>query len=258
LWQSCFATDGIDAVACDDAETLGMRNGRIFSYPEKKNWWSRAGVPGNMPVGEPGGPDTEMFWDFDPKCERKYHENSAWASEPCHVNCDCGRFMEIGNNVFMQYVKTERGFEELPQRNVDFGGGLERLASAVKNDPDMFLTDTFASAREIIGCITGSTYNAETMYAYRVILDHIRAATFLISDGALPGNKDQGYFVRRLIRRAVRFARKLGTAQAIVVAVAEAYITHYQEAYPNLGAKKDEILHALEAEEGKCGKTIEQ
>ncbi|MEK9155408.1 MAG: alanine--tRNA ligase-related protein, partial [Patescibacteria group bacterium] len=118
LWTACFTKDGIDAVVIDDAETGGMQNGRIFSYPEKKNWWSRAGVPANMPIGEPGGPDTEMFWDFG--IERGLHEVSAWKDEPCHVNCDCGRFIEIGNNVFMEYVKTDSGFEVLPQRNVDF------------------------------------------------------------------------------------------------------------------------------------------
>lgn len=258
LWQKCFSQDGIDAIALDDAETLGMRDGRIFSYPEKKNWWSRSGVPANMPVGEPGGPDTEMFWDFDPDNARKYHENSAWKDEPCHVNCDCGRFMEIGNNVFMQYVKTDDGFKELPQCNVDFGGGLERVTSALNGDPDMFLIDAFTAAREMISQITHTTYSTDTSYAYRVILDHIRAATFLIGDGVLPGNKDQGYFVRRLIRRAVRFARKLGAAQAIVRAVAETYITQYGEAYPNLLEKKEEILRALEGEEAKFAKTVEQ
>lgn len=260
LWTKCFAADGIEAIALDDAEVNGMQNGRIFSYPEKKNWWSRAGVPGNMPVGEPGGPDTEMFWDFDPANSKKLHEASAWAAEPCHVNCDCGRFMEIGNNVFMQYVKKESGFEELPQRNVDFGGGLERLASAVVGDPDMFLIDAFTNARKMIEQATGKTYGVQIdeTYAFRVILDHIRAATFLIGDGVLPGNKDQGYFVRRLIRRAVRFAKKLGAANAIVRGVAETYIAQYAEAYPVLAEKKEDILKALEGEESKFAKTIEQ
>ncbi len=261
LWKACFAKDKIEAAALDDAEKLGMRpelNGRIFSYPEKKNWWSRAGVPANMPVGEPGGPDTEMFWDFDPDESKRYHENSNWAGEKCHVNCDCGRFMEIGNNVFMQYVKTNTGFVELPQRNVDFGGGLERIAAAVNGDPDVFQLDIFSEAKEKITALSGCSYQGENMYAFRVILDHIRAATFLIGDGVLPGNKDQGYFVRRLIRRAVRFAKKLGAAQAIVRAVAETYIDQYSDAYPSLLEKKEDILRALEAEEEKFAKTIEQ
>lgn len=284
LWQKCFAADGIDAVALDDAETLGMRDGRIFSFPEKKNWWSRAGVPGNMPVGEPGGPDTEMFWDFDPDNLRKYHENSPWIGEECHVNCDCGRFMEIGNNVFMQYVRTPDGFKELPQRNVDFGGGLERIAAAVIDNPDVFLIDLFTPAREALERASGVKYptvyeetslsiisstdvvnqkamtldSSEALRSFRVILDHIRAATFLIGDGVLPGNKDQGYFVRRLIRRAVRFAKKLGAANAIVRSVAETYIAQYGAHYPNLVEKKEDILKALETEEAKFAKTIEQ
>lgn len=258
LWTKCFAHAGIEAKLVEDSEIHGLQGGRIFSYPEKKNWWSRAGVPGNMPVGEPGGPDTEMFWDFGE--ELGLHEKSPLADPVCHVNCDCGRFMEIGNNVFMQYVKTADGFVELPQRNVDFGGGLERLSSAVNGDPDMFLIDAFATARAALEAATHKKYGADDSetYAFRVILDHIRAATLLIGDGVLPGNKDQGYFVRRLLRRAVRFARKLGAAQAIVRSVSEAYIDMYKEAYPNLDEKRELILSAIEAEETKFAKTVEQ
>ena len=258
LWQKSFADLGVEANIVDDAETEGMRNGRIFSYSENKNWWSRAGVPDNMPVGEPGGPDTEMFWDFG--AERRLHEISIWSDKQCHVNCDCGRFLEIGNNVFMEYVKTQNGFEPLPQKNVDFGGGLERVASAVNGDPDMFLVDAFTSARLALESSTGKKYGADETdtYAFRVILDHIRAATFLIGDGVLPGNKDQGYFVRRLLRRAVRFARKLGVANAIVRSVSEAYIEMYKVAYPNLYEKREAILGAIETEETKFAKTVEQ
>ncbi|KKW28948.1 MAG: alanyl-tRNA synthetase [Candidatus Uhrbacteria bacterium GW2011_GWD2_52_7] len=258
LWQTCFASAGIDAQAIDDAETNGMQGGRIFSYPEKKNWWSRAGVPSNMPVGEPGGPDTEMFWDFG--AQMGLHEASQWKDEPCHVNCDCGRFMEIGNNVFMQYVKTEQGFELLPQQNVDFGGGLERMAAASINNPDIFFVSLFDGARAAMEKASGKTYaaNADETYAFRVVLDHIRAATFLIGDNVLPSNKDQGYFVRRLIRRAVRFARKLGVANALVREVSAAFIDSYATAYPNLGEKREAILSAIEMEEGKFAKTVEQ
>lgn len=258
LWTKCFVSDGIDVKIVEDAEVNGLQDGRIFSYPEKKNWWSRAGVPSNMPVGEPGGPDTEMFYDFG--IEQGLHETSTLKDLPCHVNCDCGRFVEMGNNVFMQYVKTADGFVELPQRNVDFGGGLERIASAVNNNPDIFLIDAFTPARQALESATGVRYesSAEMTFAFRVILDHIRAATFLIGDGVLPGNKDQGYFVRRLIRRAVRFARKLGVANALVRTVAETYIDMYSSAYPNLAEKRDQILSAIEEEEAKFAKTIEQ
>jgi len=118
MWQGHFASKGIDAPAVDMAEEKGMQGGRIFYYNEKENWWSRAGVPEKMPVGEPGGPDSEMFWDFG--ADLKLHENSKWKDEPCHPACDCGRFLEFANNVFMQYKKTETGFEELAHKNIDF------------------------------------------------------------------------------------------------------------------------------------------
>lgn len=257
LWQDLFASVGIKAEVGESSETDGIKSGqRIFAYPEKKNWWSRSGVPNNMPVGEPGGPDTEMFWDFG--AERKLHESSAWKAEPCHVNCDCGRFVEIGNNVFMQYVKKESGFELLPKANVDFGGGLERIGMAAQNDSDIFKLDLFAGARAALETASGKTYGADETetFAFRVVLDHIRAATFLISDNVLPSNKDQGYFVRRLIRRAVRFARRLG-AGSVVRAAADAYVSSYAEAYPDLAAKRDAILLAIETEEAKFAKTLE-
>ncbi|MEK7540149.1 MAG: alanine--tRNA ligase-related protein, partial [Patescibacteria group bacterium] len=145
LWKKLFATQQINAKIVDFPERDGLQDGRIFYYSESKNWWSRAGTPNNMPVGEPGGPDTEMFWDFG--LELGLHEQSQWKNEPCHVNCDCGRFAEIGNNVFMQYMKKESGFELLPKQNVDFGGGLERLATATLDNPDMFAIDVFDQAR---------------------------------------------------------------------------------------------------------------
>ncbi len=257
LWKAAFASRGIESKDVDFSERDGLQDGRIFYYPEKKNWWSRNGVPGNMPVGEPGGPDTEMFWDFGP--ELGLHESSAWKEEVCHVNCDCGRFTEIGNNVFMQYRKTEAGFELLPKANVDFGGGLERMAAALKNDPDMFRIDLFDGARAALEAETGKRYGADASetLAFRVVLDHVRAATFLIGDGVLPSNKDQGYFVRRLIRRSVRFAKRLG-AGSVVRKVASAYVDVYRDAYPDLQEKRESILAAIETEEGKFAKTIEQ
>lgn len=258
LWQTAFQSKGIEAKAVDFSDRDGMQGGRIFYYPEKKNWWSRSGVPDKMPVGEIGGPDTEMFWDFGASLQ--LHEQSAWKDEPCHVNCDCGRFVEIGNNVFMQFVKTTEGFKTLPKQNVDFGGGLERIAAASNNNPDVFLIDLHDKARQIIEQVAKKTYgqNPEETFAFRVVLDHIRAATFLIADNVLPSNKDQGYFVRRLIRRAVRFARRLGVEQALVRQVSEAYIATYAEAYPKLNDRRQAILDEIEREEGKFAKTIEQ
>lgn len=257
-WQEKFEALGIESRVGDNSEVNGMRDDeRIFCFPDKKNWWSRAGVPENMPVGEPGGPDTEMFYDFEYNKENVLHKNSQWASEPCHVNCDCGRFIEIGNNVFMQYMRTESGVEELKQKNVDFGGGLERIVAALNDDSDVFNIDVFEKAKEIIKDISKQDYANENVYAYRVILDHLRAATFLIGDGVFPGNKDQQYFVRRLIRRAVRFAKKLNINENFTARVAETFIDVYSDEYANLDVKRDEIKNIIDQEETKFRKTLE-
>jgi alanyl-tRNA synthetase len=268
LWQKLFATKGILAKISDNPEG-GINDGeKIFYYGEKKNWWSRMGVPANMGEGEPGGPDSEMFYDFDPRGEKKIHENSMFAHEPCHVNCDCGRFLEIGNNVFMQYKKVLHSvqdetngfsFEELPQMNVDHGSGLERYACALRNDSDIFNIDVFDEAKKTLETMSGREYMSDekTVYAYRVILDHLRAATFLIGDDVLPGNKDQMYFVRRLIRRAVRFARDLGISNNFTKEVGSSFIAVYKDEYKNLEEKKEVILNELEKEEVKFRKTLE-
>src|SRR6185437_2511894 len=123
---------------------VGMQGGRIFSYDVKKNWWSRAGVPAKMPAGEPGGPDSEVFYDFGETDEGGMPRHSKAFGEQCHPNCDCGRFLEIGNSVFMEYKKSADGtFERLDQRNVDFGGGLERITAATIGDSDVFHIDIF-------------------------------------------------------------------------------------------------------------------
>lgn len=192
IWKNLFAKVGINA----------KEGERIFAYPASKNWWSRAGEPDNMPVGEPGGPDSEVFYDFGP--DFKLHENSEWKNETCHVNCDCGRYLEIGNSVFMQYVKKADGsLEELPQKNIDFGGGLTRLEAATRNDPDMFNISSLAPIIKEIEKLTGKSYADEVNKApMRIIADHITAATFLCKDGVFPSNKSQGYVLRRLLRRA--------------------------------------------------------
>lgn len=259
LWQTLFQGKDIPASIADFPERDGMQGGRIFYYDEKKNWWSRAGIPNHMPVGEPGGPDTEMFWDFDPENQFSLHEQSLWKDEPCHVNCDCGRFMEIGNNVFMEYQKTDAGFVRLAQQNVDFGGGLERIAAAASDNPDIFCIDLFDRARQAVQEASGKVYgeNPDDTYAYRVILDHIRAAVFLIGDGIVPSNKDQGYFVRRLIRRAVRFAGQLGIKKDFIAPVGQAFISTYADAYPSLEEQQSFILDELSKEEVKFRKTLE-
>ena len=255
LWKKLFESAGIPASIRDRAEELGQ-DGRIFYYGDKKNWWSRVGVPENMPLGEPGGPDTEMFWDFGKHLG--LHEASSWRGAPCHVNCDCGRFVEIGNNVFMEYVKGEDGFQKLPKPNVDFGGGLERMAAAVNDNPDVFRVDIFDGAREALENLSGKRYgeHERDTYAFRVILDHVRAATFLIADGVVPSNKDQGYFVRRLIRRAVRFGHALGIKEDFCSKISTLFVHYFASAYPTVKEKEIFIVDEMGKEEERFRKTV--
>ena len=211
IWKKIFAGVGIDAKPADAKAMAGEGGARIFSYPAKKNWWSRSGEPDKMPPGEPGGPDSEVFYDFG--SDRKLHEQSPWKTEPCHPNCDCGRFMEIANSVFMQYQKQKDGsLKELAQKNVDFGGGLERMTAAVNDDPDVFRTDLFYPVVNEIEEFTKKNYDesVKVTQGIRVIADHLKAATFMISEGLVPGNKQQGYILRRLIRRSVVKMHQLG------------------------------------------------
>ena len=278
LWQKLFREHNHTVGIGNNPEQDGIRSidgvtDHIFYYSEKKNWWSRAGMPDKMPEGEPGGPDTEMFYDFDPIDTSGHHvhdihKKSKYADDVCHPNCDCGRFMEIGNNVFMQYKKTATGFEELPQMNVDHGSGLERWVAAIRNDADMFNIDVFTRAKKILEDISGTVYISDIAvtytdlknptFAYRVVLDHTRAAVFLIGDGVMPGNKDQMYFVRRLIRRAVRYARNLGIHKNFMSSVALTFIEYYKEAYPKFNEVKEIILLEIEKEETKFRVTLEK
>jgi len=249
IWQEVFGRVEIEAKAVDFSERDGMRGGRIFYYDEKKNWWSRTGVPNEMPVGEPGGPDSEIFWDFG--AELKIHEKSKFKNQPCHVNCDCGRFLEIGNNVFMEYVKTDSRFSLLPQKNVDFGGGLERLVAAKNNDPDIFKTDVFselvAKIRELAGDINDN--------AIRVFADHLRASVFLIADGLKPSNKEAGYILRRLLRRILAYTVKYDIHADLFPASVEIIKEKFGEIYPEVKETKM-ILEVLEDEKQKFHEAI--
>lgn len=188
-----------DTTAFNIWKKLGVPEDHIFEYGVKKNWWSRSGTPDQMPVGEIGGPDSEIFFDFGE--DLKLHKSSEFKDEKCHPNCDCGRFLEIGNSVFIQYVKNADGtLSELPQKNVDFGGGLERITAALNNDPDVFKTDIFWPTIEKLENITGKKYDDEKKN-FRIIADHLRASTALIDAGVVPSNKMHGYILRRLIRR---------------------------------------------------------
>ena len=257
-WQRMFEARGIRAPIIDFSERDGMQDGRIFYYDQKKNWWSRAGMPEQMPIGEPGGPDSEMFWDFG--ANLMLHEKSEFKDLPCHVNCDCGRFMEIGNNVFMQYLKTDTGFELLEQRNVDFGGGLERILSAANNNPDVFENDLLKPIISIIETSSGKTYGvvAEDTKAFRIIADHMRAAIFLTSDGVEPSNKDRGYLLRRLLRRAMVYAQLLGAQGSWLHASIDAVMNAYRGVYQELALRESQIYAVIEGEHMKFMITLEK
>lgn len=207
--------------------SLGLPESRISEYDETKNWWSRSGVPDNMPDGEPGGPDSEVFYEFDHvKHDPKY-------GEVCHMNCDCGRFMEIGNSVFMQFQKQNGKLVNLPQKNIDFGGGLERLTAVSQNQEDMFKTELFWPIITEIENLTQKKY-ADHQTEMRVIADHLKAAVFIINDGVIPSNKQAGYLLRRLIRRSVvkmHFLAPQHSAQDIALVVYKVVGKIYTDVY---------------------------
>ena len=256
IWQELFKAKGLSHEVgemgfAEDGAMRGMKEGeRIFYYDAKENWWSRAGTPAKMPAGEIGGGDSEMFYDFETEHDTSFGEH-------CHPACDCGRFMEIGNSVFMEYIKAEDGsFQKLPAQNVDFGGGLERIAAAANNDGDVFKIDLLWTVVEQIQELSGKKY-ADDLTAFRVITDHIRGAVFMIGDGVLPSSTEQGYFVRRLLRRAVRFADILGIPEGEFKNLAQSVIDTYKGHYTNLADAQDTITGAIAAEETQFRKTLE-
>lgn len=257
IWKELFAEKGIDAKDVyigseEDGYEVGMQGGRIFYYDASKNWWSRSGKPAKMPAGEIGGPDSEVFYDFGPE----FATHPVFKDKAPHPNSDSGQFLEIGNSVFIEYIKQEDGsFTKLPQRNVDFGGGLERITAAKVGDPDVFKIDLLWNVVEQIQELSGKQYE-ESMVAFRVITDHIRGAVFMIGDGVLPSNSEQGYFVRRLLRRSVRFADVLGIKEGTLQELASSVIDTYKDHYTNLAEKKQEIVDAIALEETNFRKTL--
>lgn len=259
IWKTLFKEKGIEATTAQiGTETEGSERGikeneRIFYYGAEKNWWSRAGVPSAMPVGEPGGPDSEIFYEFTER------EHDPSFGTHCHPNCDCGRFLEIGNSVFMQYVKNEIGFEKLPKENVDFGGGLERLAAATENRSDVFEIDVFDAVIKALESKSDSVYANDSVRAsFRVIADHLRGAVFMISDGIAPSNTERGYFVRRLIRRAVRHADIIGLEKGTLSLIARTIVEQYSDHYPELKDHSSATYATLSEEEEKFRSTLER
>jgi alanyl-tRNA synthetase len=255
LWKQLFEGKGLSAGVADigseeDGYKRGIKEGeRIFYYDGSKNWWSRNGNPEKTPVGDPCGPDSEMFYDFGTPHNPEY-------GEQCHPNCDCGRFMEIGNNVFMAYRKEAEGkFVPLEKPNIDHGSGLERIAAAALNDPDVFKISLMWPIIAKLEEISKKTYDSHTN-AMRVIADHLRAATFLAVDGVKPSNKEQGYVMRRLVRRAIRFAFDLGIEQNFLQEVVPVITGMYEADFPEVEAQKNDVIETLAREEKVFRQTL--
>ena len=254
---SCFEGDDRfgfpkDTEAAGIWQRLGIADDHIYYYDAGKNWWSRAGKPDQMPAGEPGGPSSEIFYDFGTP------HNPAFG-EVCHPNCDCGRFMEIGNCVFMTYIKNQDGtFSKLPKANVDFGGGLERIAAASLNTPDIFKIDTLWATIQAIQIKTDAVYEHDLLTrSFRIVADHLRGAVFMISDGVLPSNTEQGYILRRLIRRAIQHVDRIGAKTVSLADLADTVISPYTNMYPRVAEKASFIMSTLADEEARFRKTIQ-
>jgi len=261
IWKEIFLKEGIHSEVVESHSAKASRDARIFLYGAHKNWWSRSGEPEHMAPGEPGGPDSEIFYDFGK--ELGLHEKSPYKNQRCHPNCDCGRFMEIGNSVFMQYQKQADGsVKELPQKNVDFGGGLERLNAVVNNIQDVFETDSFSPIIRIIEQLSKKNYGeAEHITrAMRVMADHIRGAVIMIADGVFPSNKQQGYVLRRLIRRSLIYGKAIGLwgNWDYMGELASPVGTMYEDAYPQVLQQMDAIKTIIVDETKRFGKTVEK
>ena len=223
IWTEIFTKEGLKPKE------------RIFFY-DTKNWWSRAGEPDKMPADEPGGPDSEIFFEFDVPHNKKF-------GDECHPNCDCGRFIEISNSVFMEYQKQADGsFKKLPKLNVDHGAGVERLLAAVENKQDIFTTSLFEPIIKSIEKQKGKSYK-DNEKEMRIIANHLISAGFIIAAGIYPSNKEQGYILRRLIRRAI----DQGDAREILSSIVE----QYKITDPLLESSFEKIINVITEETNK-------
>jgi alanyl-tRNA synthetase len=224
----------------------GVPTERIFRFGEKDNFWS-------MGDTGPCGPCTEIFWDHGPTvgCGRP----------DCKVGCDCDRFMEIWNNVFMQFNRDERGtLTPLPKPSVDTGMGLERIASVLQGVKSNYDTDLLQEIILYVAKLSGKEYNADTRegVSMRVIADHSRAVTFLICDGVLPSNEGRGYVLRRIMRRAARHAKMLGFAEPVLFRMVETVNSIMGDAYPELLEREEYIVKVIRAEEERFAETLDR
>ena len=247
---TCFEGDADaprDTVSHDRWVEMGADPSHIVYLPKKNNWWGPAGLTG------PCGPDTEIFYDTGrPAC-----------GPDCKAGCDCGKYLEIWNNVFMEYNKVGEGkFEPLAQKNVDTGMGLDRTIATLQGVESVFDTDAFAGIIELIGKLSHHSYKESdaTVKAFRIIADHIRCATFILGDqrGVTPSNVDQGYILRRLIRRSIRYAMQLNIPRYGIVEIASAVIDQYGDVYPELEENREKVLSELKREENRFADTLKK
>lgn len=256
LWQNEFEKRGVEAKvvelgSAENGDKLGMQGGRIFLYDGKENWWSRGGDETGTPIGDPCGPDSEMFFDFGPE----YHDPSLGKAHPAS---DSAQFTEIGNNVFMGYRKlSESEFVKLKAPNIDHGAGLERLAMASLGKPDISAIDLAKPINDQLELISGKKYFEHTK-AFRVITDHVKSAVWLATDGVIPSNTGQGYVLRRLVRRAIKFSLDLGLTQNVIAQLAPVVREIYGEDYLEITENYSNTLGILEKEERLFRQTLQK
>ena len=238
---------GGDADAPRDEESallwrgLGIPEERIFYLPKADNWWGPAGATG------PCGPDSEIFFD------------TGLPDHPgCGPGCHCGKWLEIWNNVFMEYNKTADGkYLRLKQRNVDTGMGVERTVAVLNGLSDIFKVETIAPLVEAVEALSGKHYE-DNPAPFRIIADHLRSATFAIADGAVPSNVEAGYVVRRMVRRAVRYGRELGIRENFCARLSASVVDTFSDVYPALLQRQEQIAALLDQEETKFKRTLER
>lgn len=256
IWQEVFKKAGIEAKIAEigsakTGDERGIKPGeRIFFYDDKENWWSRGGGIETTPLGDPCGPDSEVFYDFgeDKQDVEKYGKS--------HPASDGARFMEIGNQVFMQYKRNEDGtFSELEHKNVDFGGGLERLAAAAIGSFDVFKISLMAPIIAKLEEMSHKNYDNNTD-EMRIIADHLRGAYLLAAQGLTPSNKAQGYALRRLVRRAVLRALDLGIGQEFIAEIIPVIAENYAELSDDILPCRAQVIDVLTKEESAFRKTI--
>ena len=242
LWVSVFLSDD---ESYELWRALGVAEERLVRYDESENWWGPPGDSG------PCGPCTEIYYDFG--------EELSCGKPDCGPACDCNRFTEFYNLVLTEYYQdTEGNRTPLPSGNIDTGMGLERTAAIMQGVTNVYQTDGFQAIMGKVSEVTGRTYGSdkETDAAMRVLAEHARGTTFLISDGVVPGNEGRGYVLRRILRRAVTFARKLGVREPVLVTIAETVIENMREAYPDLERNREFILKVIEQEEARFHDTL--